>query len=137
MLDLGAGNGIVGEQLNKQGASRIIGVDIIPEARAAADLDRPGIDDAYYVMDFCNLTDDDRDELDSWACDCLVSVAALGFGDVPPRAFAEAFNMISTGGWVAFNIKETFLLRSDDSGFSQLIRELLFSEYPDMYHLQR
>ena len=40
-------------------------------------------------------------------------------------------------GWVAFNVKETFLDRSDDSGFSQLIRELIFSEYLDLYHLQR
>lgn len=137
VLDLGAGNGIVGEELKKQGVSRLVGVDIIPEAQAATDRDRPGIYDAYYVMDFCNLTDDDQDELKSWACDCLVSVAALGFGDIPSRAFLEAFNMISKEGWVAFNVKETFLDRSDDSGFSRLIRELIFSEYLDLYHLQR
>lgn len=40
-------------------------------------------------------------------------------------------------GWVAFNVKETFLVNSDTSGFSKLIRELLFSEYLDLYHLQR
>lgn len=137
VLDLGAGNGIVGEELKKQGVSRLVGVDIIPEARAATDRDRPGIYDAYYVMDFCNLTEADRDELSSWACDCLVSVAALGFGDIPADAFLEAFNMIAKDGWVAFNVKETFLDRSDDSGFSQLIRELIFSEYLDLYHLQR
>ncbi|HZK49327.1 MAG TPA: methyltransferase domain-containing protein [Thermoleophilia bacterium] len=137
VLDLGAGNGIVGEELKKQGVSRLVGVDIIPEARAATDRDRPGIYDAYYVMDFCDLTDDDRGELNSWAFDCLVSVAALGFSDIPAHAFLEAFNMISKGGWIAFNVKETLLDNSDDSGFSRLIRELIFSEYLDLYHLQR
>lgn len=137
VLDLGAGNGIVGEELKKHGVSRLVGVDIIPEAKAATERDRPGTYDAYYVMDFCALTDDDRDELNRWSCDCLVSVAALGFSDIPPQAFVEAFNLIAKNGWISFNVKETFLDRSDDSGFSQLIRELIFSEYLDLHHLKR
>ncbi len=137
VLDLGAGNGMAGEELKKHGVSRLIGVDIIPEARAATERDRPGIYDSYYVMDFAQLSDEDRDELNSWSPDCLISVAALGFGDIPANAFLEAFNMIAKDGWVAFNVKETFLDRSDDSGFSQLIRELIFSEYLDLYHLKR
>ncbi len=137
VLDLGAGNGMVGEELKKKGVSRLIGVDIISGAQAATERDRPGVYDAYYVMDFTRLRDDERDELASWSLDCLISVAALGFGDIPAPAFLEAFNMIGKDGWVAFNIKETFLDRSEDSGFSQLIRELIFSEYLDLYHLQR
>jgi SAM-dependent methyltransferase len=137
VLDLGAGNGMVGEELKKQGVSRLIGVDIIPEARAATERDRPGIYDAYYVMDFCSLSDNERDELKSWSVDCLISVAALGFGDIPAEAFLEAFNLVGKEGFVAFNVKETFLDRRDDSGFSQLVRELIFSEYLDLDHLQR
>lgn len=137
VLDLGAGNGMVGEELKKQGVSRLVGVDIISEARAATERDRPGIYDAYYVMDFCALDEDDRDELRTWSVDCLICVAALGFGDIPTRAFLEAFNLVGKDGFVAFNIKETFLDRRDDSGFSQLVRELIFSEYLDLYHLQR
>ncbi len=137
VLDLGAGNGRVGEELKTKGVSRLVGVDIIPEAQAATERDRPGVYDAYYVMDFCSLSEDERDDLKSWSFDCLISVAALGFSDIPARAFLEAFNMISKDGWVAFNIKETFLDRSDDSGFSEFIRELIFSEYLDLYHLQR
>ena len=137
VLDLGAGNGMVGEELKKQGVSRLIGVDIISEAQAATERDRPGVYDAYYVMDFCSLSDDERDALKRWSIDCLISVAALGFGDIPAEAFLEAFNLVGKDGFVAFNIKETFLDRSDDSGFSQLVRELIFSEYLDLYHLQR
>ncbi len=137
ILDLGAGNGVVGEELKKHGVSRLIGVDIIPEARDATVRDRPGVYDAYYVIDLCSLTVEERNEIASWSPECLISVAALGFGDIPPQAFLEAFNLISKQGWIAFNIKETFFDRSDDSGFSALVRELMFSKYLDLYHLRR
>jgi SAM-dependent methyltransferase len=137
VLDLGAGNGMVGEELKKHSVSRLVGVDIIPEARLATERDRPGNYDAYYVMDFCRLSDNEREELNSWSLDCLISVAALAFGDIPARAFLEAFNLIAKDGWIAFNVKETFLDRTDESGFSHLIRELIFSKYIDLYHLQR
>lgn len=137
VLDLGAGNGMVGEELKRHGVSRLVGVDIIPEAKAAAERDRPGVYDAFYVADFARLSAEERSELDAWLLDCLISVAALGFGDIPVRTFLEAFNTIRSEGWIAFNVKETFLDRSDDSGFSQLIRELIFSEYMVLYQLRR
>jgi SAM-dependent methyltransferase len=137
VLDLGAGNGVVGEELKKHGVSRLVGVDIIPEAQVATERDRPGVYDAFYVMDLCQLRDDEREELVSWSPDCLVSVAALGFGDIPAKAFLEAFNIIAEDGWIAFNVKQTFLDRSDDSAFSQFIRELIFSKYLDLYYLQK
>ena len=67
----------------------------------------------------------------------LVTVAALGFGDIPIKAFIEAFNIITAEGWIAFNIKESFFDNSDESGFSKMIRELIFSEYLDVYHIER
>lgn len=137
VLDLGAGNGIMGEELNNYGISRCIGVDIIKEAELAVERDRPQVYDAYYVSDFCNLSDEDREEFKSWNLNCFTTVAALGFGDIPPTAFIESFNLIQPTGWVAFNIKESFLDRRDDSGFSKLIRELIFSEYLHLSHLER
>jgi SAM-dependent methyltransferase len=137
ILDLGAGNGLMGEELKKHGVSRLIGVDIIAEAYDATIRDRPGLYDAYYVEDFTQLSVDKKEEIISWQCDCMVTVAALGFGDIPPKAFIEAFNIIKSKGWTAFNIKETFLDNSDDSGFSKMIRELIFSEYLDVYYIER
>lgn len=137
VLDLGAGNGMAAEALAGVGASRLVGVDIIPEARDAAFRDRPGIYDHYYVADFCDLDVELRSELRSWSFNCLVSVAALGFGDIPPRAVAEALDLVQVDGWIAFNIKDTFLDPSDDTGFSQMVRELILSEYIDLYHLER
>lgn len=137
VLDLGAGNGIMGEALKKQGVSRLIGVDIISEAYEAAERDRPGVYDAYYVEDFCNLRTETKEDIASWRLDCMVTVAALGFGDIPAAAFIEAFNIIKSEGWVAFNIKETFLDHTDETGFSKMIRELIFSKYMDIYQIQR
>jgi len=137
VLDLGAGNGMMGEMIKKYGVSRLVGVDIIPEAYDATERDRPGVYDAYYVADFCALDDNQREEIASWSLDCLTAVAALGFGDIPAVAFIEAFNLIQSEGWAAFNIKETFLDNSDTTGFSKTIRELIFSEYLDLYHLER
>lgn len=137
VLDLGAGNGMMGQELSRFGVSRIVGVDIIDEARLAAQRDRPEVYDAYYVEDFCKLGEDKRREIGEWSFDCLVTVAALGFGDIPPRAFVEAFNMISPEGWVAFNIKETFMDRNDASGFSSMMRELLLSKHLDIHFLER
>lgn len=137
VLDLGAGNGIMGETMKAQGVARLVGVDIIPEAKDACIRDRPGIYDEYYVADFTNLTADEVDEISDWSIDCLTSVAALGFGDIPPSAFFQALRFVQTDGWVAFNIKETFLDKSDTSGFSRFVRELIFSEYLDIYHMER
>jgi len=137
VLDLGAGNGMMGEALVKHGISRMIGVDIIAEAKDSAERDRPHIYDSYYIIDFCNLKPEQAEELSSWSLNCMTTVAALGFGDIPPKAFMTALNLIQSEGWVAFNIKESFLDQSDESGFSRMIRELIFSKYLDLYHLER
>ena len=125
VLDVGAGNGMVGEPLRGLGVPMVVGVDIIPEAAEAAERDRPGVYDDYYVLDLTDLSDETRAELDDHDFNAMVCVAALGFGDIPPDAFAEAFNMVETGGHVAFNIKEDFVSDEDETGFSALIRRAL------------
>lgn len=134
VLDLGAGNGMVGEVLD---AARMIGVDISQEAFLACERDRPGVYDGYYVADFCQLPPDTEQELRDWQLNCLTCVAALGFGDIPTKAFATAFNLVLPGSWIAFNIKETFMQESDDSGFSQLVKYLLMSDVLEIHHMER
>ncbi len=137
VLDLGAGNGMLGEQLHLVGVARVIGVDISEEARLACERDRPGVYDAYYVYDLCDLQDSMRQELGMWQIDCLTCVAALGFGDIPVKAFANAFGLLPRSGWIALNIKDSFLLESDSSGFSRLIKSLLVTDTVEVHHLER
>ena len=136
VLDLGAGNGMMGEVLKRDGVARLVGADIIPEARDAAYRDRSQVYDDYYVADFGRLDTDMLEDLREWSFDCLTCVAALGFGDIPPRAFFNAMKLLRTHGWLAFNIKETFLDSGEHTGFSRLVRELIFSKYLDIYHLE-
>ena len=46
----------------------------------------------------------------------MTTVAALGFGDIPPDAFAAAFNLVEDGGHVAFTIKEDFIATLTTAG---------------------
>ena len=124
VLDLGAGNGLVGEQLRRLGPDHMVGVDIIPEAREAALRDRPATYDAYHVADVTALSPALREELTAARFNTLCCVAALGYADIPPAAFRAAFNLISDQGWIAFNIKDRFLSDDDTSGFAGLIRRL-------------
>lgn len=128
VLDVGAGNGMVGEKLSEMGVETIVGLDIIEEAAEAAARDRQGVYDDYYVADLTDLPDSVREELLEKDFNCLTTVATLGFDDIPPAAFSEAYNLISTPGWLAFNIKEDFLGEADSTGFSDLIKQMITSD---------
>lgn len=125
VLDLGAGNGMVGEQLAELDARSIVGIDLIEQAAAATERDRPGVYDDYLVADLTELEAEEREQLAGWGFNCLTTVAALGFDDIPPEAFAVAYELIEPGGWIAFTIKEDFLTHRDASGFERLIRRAL------------
>lgn len=125
VLDFGAGNGMVGAELARIGSGSVVGVDLLPEAKHAAGRDRPGVYDDYHALDLTDPAADGRDELERRDFNCLTCVAALGFGDVPPEAFANAFNLVDDDGWVAFNIRERFTEESDTSGFAATLATLL------------
>jgi SAM-dependent methyltransferase len=137
VLDVGAGNGMVGDELAARGAERIVGVDIIQEARDAADRDRPDVYGDYLVTDLTDLPEAQEERLRRENFNCLTTVAALGFGDIPPKAFAKALDLTTTPGWLAFNIKEDFLNERDSTGFCRLIRQLCRDEVIQIQAYQR
>jgi predicted TPR repeat methyltransferase len=125
VLDLGAGNGIVGECLSNMGCGTVVGVDIIPEAAEAAERDRPGAYAEYVVGDLTDPTPEVHEALGKYRFGVLTTVAALGFGDIPPEAFHYAYDLLAPGGWLAFCIKEDFLGDDEPTGFAKLIRDLM------------
>ena len=127
VLDVGAGNGIVAEELGARGVAKVVGVDIIPEAAAAAERDRPGAYDDYREVDLTTLDVDAAAEIAGGGFDVLTCVAALGFGDIPPEAFRVAFDMVRTDGFVAFTLRDDFLSETDTSGFAGLVRSMMSS----------
>lgn len=134
VLDLGAGNGMVGELLD---AARVVGIDISEAAKIACERDRPHAYDAYYVRDLSRPDRATLAELERWNFNCMTCIAALGFGDIPVPAFAHAFNLVSDGGWAAFNIRDSFMVEADRSGFSRLIKYLLATDTMELHHLER
>jgi SAM-dependent methyltransferase len=121
VLDLGAGNGIMGAEMIDLGADMVVGADIIPEAAAAARRDRPHVYRDYLVADMTALTAAEHEKLTEHEFTALTCIAALGFGDIPPEAFQTAYNLVAEGGWMAFTLKDEFMSASDASGFAQLI----------------
>ncbi len=126
VLDFGAGNGVVGEYLARTlNCNKIIGVDIIPEAKEAAYRDRPDVYDDYFVLDFCSPKQEEKKRLEAYNINTLVTVAALGFHDISTNAFLKASELLPEGGWIAFNIRDKFLSDTDCSGFHTTIEEMM------------
>jgi predicted TPR repeat methyltransferase len=123
-LDVGAGNGMVGQELRGLDVASVVGIDILPEAATATARDRPGIYADYVIADLTRLRPDEEERLRATRPNLLTTVAALGFGDIPSQAFVTAWNLIAPAGWVVFNIKADFLDEKYSHGFSLLIRRL-------------
>ena len=124
-LDVGAGNGMVGEEIRNLGIDHVVGVDIIEEAATAAERDRPDVYADYVICDLTALDDEEHERLTEQPLTAMTCVAALGFADIPPEAFAAAYDMLEDGAWVAFNIKADFLDGDDQTGFRKLMADLL------------
>lgn len=125
VLDLGAGNGCVAEALSEIGVNEFVGIDICREAAVAAERDRPGLYRDYVIGDMTDLPDHDAEMLQTSEFNCMVCVAALGFSDIPPAVFLEAYNLVQDDGWAAFTIKADFLMEGEGTGFSRLVRNMI------------
>jgi predicted TPR repeat methyltransferase len=124
-LDIGAGNGMVAEELVNRGLRSAVGIDIIEEAAEAAERDRPEVYNDYHVADLTDLPPALARQLKQRGFTCMTTAAALGFGDIPPLAFAVALNLLADDAWVAFTIKDRFLDQdTEESGFSTLVNRL-------------
>ncbi|SMF00814.1 class I SAM-dependent DNA methyltransferase [Pseudobacteriovorax antillogorgiicola] len=124
VFDLGAGNGMMGEALQNLGIRSITGCDILDAAKAATIRDRSWAYNEYFAMDLTNCDESIMTHLKEQRFNLVTTVAALGFGDIPPAVFSVAYNLLDVGGLVAFNIKEDFLSKEDQGGFSGLINNL-------------
>lgn len=125
VFELGAGNGMVGEELHQMGVSQIVGSDIIMEAKIAAFRDRPEVYTDYFTVDLTDIPNDVEEQIKKFPYNAMVSVAALGFDDIPPQAYATGFNLVKNGGWIAFNIKNDFVNdKADAIGFKRMLQRM-------------
>jgi SAM-dependent methyltransferase len=121
ILDFGAGNGLVAEELNKEHPNLIVGIDILEEAKEAALRDRSEVYKDYLVTDLAKADDQTIEKLEDYNFNAMVSVAAFGFDHIPPEGFIKAINLVRNNGLVAFNLRDRFLTAEDDSGFKETL----------------
>lgn len=125
VFEIGAGNGMVAEELKIMGVSQIVGSDIIMEAKIAAFRDRPNVYTEYFTIDLTEIPADVEEQITKFPYNAMVSVAALGFDDIPPQAYAKGFNFVKNGGWIAFNIKNDFINEKADAiGFKRMLQRM-------------
>lgn len=123
VFDLAAGNGVTGEQLAARGVSELVGSDNAPEARAAAQRDRPGLYSEYVVGDI----DDDESRLAdlvrSHALNGLVCAGALGLGHITATSLARLWEHFPEGSWFTASVHEE-LAEPGGSDFGDYLQQL-------------
>jgi predicted TPR repeat methyltransferase len=105
VFDLGAGNGVVAEELRRHGLEVFVGLDNIAEARDAAARDRPGLYSEYLVGD---LAEHPRvpEVVDEHRLNALVAVGALGLGHITAASFDAAWQRFPAGSLLAVTVPE-------------------------------
>ncbi|NEO98486.1 MAG: hypothetical protein F6K58_07375 [Symploca sp. SIO2E9] len=124
ILELAAGVGLVGKSLKDKGVKSIVGVDLIQEAAEAVKRDRPDAYDRYYVEKLPHVTEEIQKELENYKFNCLVCASALT-GGLPGSAFAFAYNLISDGGWIAFNIRDNLINTQSNHNSGRMIATII------------
>jgi trans-aconitate methyltransferase len=102
VLDIGAGNGVVGEELHARGAQVVAGTDGVEAARDAARRDRPGL---YEVYEIAGVDDIDVKQLVAdHGLNTLTSAGALGIGHVEIADVAQWWAAFPPGSWFAVTV---------------------------------
>ncbi len=118
VLDVGAGNGVVGELLRQHGVEMQVGADVAA-ARHAAERDRPSLYAEYLIGELSDLHQPVR-ELE---LDVLLCVAALGFDHITAAQFAELWDAFPPGAVFVITVNEE-LAQAGGSDIGDYLAEL-------------
>ena len=130
VFEVGAGNGIGGAALRELGVACLVGLDLQPMAREAAERDRPGVYDDYLVADLTALGAQSAEDLCSRRFTAVLALAAVGAGHLPPAGLKRALELLEPGGLFAFAVTPDLLPGSSDpagreTGYPDLLARLL------------
>lgn len=121
VFDLGAGNGVVGEELRARGVGTLVASDSIAAARDAALRDRPGLYAEYLVGDTDELPQV-ADLIRERDLNALVAAGALGLGHISAESFHRLWSVFPAGAWFAVSVRED-LVEPDASDFGSYLAE--------------
>jgi hypothetical protein len=105
VFDLGAGNGVSGEELRARGVGRLVASDGIAEARDAALRDRPGLYAEYLVGDTDDLPQV-GELIAEHGLNALVCAGALGLGHITADSFHRLWSRFPAGAWFSVSLHE-------------------------------
>ena len=130
VVDFGAGNGLGGEGLRALGVGELVGVDLEPMARTAAERDRPGVYGDYLVGDLGAWSEQELDRLRAHRPTAVVALSAVGVGHVPRPTLERALGLLGPGGVYAFAVAPPLLPESTDpegraTGYPDYLRALI------------
>ena len=104
-FDLGAGNGVVGEELTARGMTVVVGADGIPQARDAAHRDRPQLYRHYLVGQRLDSSEV-RHLITDEGLNALVTAGAVGQGHVPVEALGKLWDAFPSGSYLALTVSD-------------------------------
>ncbi len=122
VFDLGAGNGVVGEELRARGVGTLVASDKLAAARDAALRDRPGLYAEYLVGD----TDDlprAAQLVGELGLNGLVAAGALGMGHISAASFHRLWSAFPPRSLFSVSVPEQ-LAEPGSSDFGDYLAEL-------------
>ena len=126
VLDLGAGNGVVGEELRERGVTgTLIGLDPTPAAAPAAERDRPGL-----YAEFLSMTLDEADVdrlVRTYDVNAIVGAGALGMGHMSREEIESAWNALPSGSYLAVTFHED-VMTSEGEELHEFVEDLRAGE---------
>ncbi len=126
LLDIGAGNGVVGEELRKLGVNgTFVGMDNESGARDAAERDRGGLYVEYLIGDLAELSISSVVEKHNLTG--MVGAGALGLGHVSARDLNATWQQFRPGAWLAVTLPEN-IVNADRNELSEYIAALRAGE---------
>lgn len=125
VLDMGAGNGVSGEWLSRQGVERMVAIDSLEEARLACVRDRPRLYESYEVAESQAELADALGRLRWFEPNVLSCVGALGGGHIPQDALVSAIASLVPPGIVVLTIAERWLGEGGAISFCAKISAML------------
>lgn len=123
VLDIGAGNGVVGGHLADRGFEHVFGTDLLPEAERAARRDRADVYERYLAGDLTDPADPLHGEIASWRPSLITCAGALGGGHMSALALARTFDALVDPAIVVLTVAEARLEEADEDGFGALLSD--------------
>lgn len=136
VFDLGAGNGVVGEELRARGVTVVGAADDIPEARDAAHRDRPGLY-AHYVVGETVDVGRIRGIVAEEGLTALVAAGAVGEGHVPVESLEQLWAAFPPGSFLALTLKDGGTGDHDVADVLSMIERAADDEHPTRTVLRR